>query len=96
MSASAFDNEPKTTNEQIREKIVNLLGKKFKVEIKKEKQVEISFVFNTENEIVILSVDKNDAQLTNIVKQKLNYKTLDVKGIKKGEIYTLPLKLKKA
>lgn len=94
-SVAAFDGEPKTTNEKIREKMVNLIGNKIQMEITEDQLVEISFMFNKNNEVVILSINDDNSKLDKLVKNKLNYKTIDVKGIKKGEIYRLPLKLKK-
>lgn len=94
-SAFAVDTEPKTTNEKIREKIVNLIGDKISVEITKDTSVEISFMFNNKSEVVIISVDSTEDSVDTFIKSKLNYKNLNVKGVQKGEIYRVPLTLKK-
>ena len=50
-------------------------------------------MINNENEIVILSVNSKVIELRNFVKSKLNYKKVKVRGMLKGEIYKMPLKL---
>ena len=95
-SAFAVETEPKTTNQEIREKIVALLGSKVDMELTKDTSVEISFMVNNNNEMVVVSVDSSENTIDSFVKNKLNYKNLSVKGVKKGEIYRVPLTLKKA
>ena len=53
-------------------------------------------MLNAKNEIVIVSVDAENTVIDSYIKNKLNYKVVQVKGIKKGEIYRVPLKIKQA
>jgi len=95
-STFSSETEPKTTNQKIREKIVNLLGDKIQLELKKDKEIEISFLINNKNEVVVMSVESSETSIESFVKDKLNYKKLEIKGMKKGEIYRVPLKVKKS
>ncbi len=97
-SISANETTPKDNNRVLRAKIVNLLGDEIPVVLKKEKNLEvnISFMLNAKNEIVIVSVDAENTVIDSYIKNKLNYKVVQVKGIKKGEIYRVPLKIKQA
>ena len=51
-------------------------------------------MINNKNELVVVSVDSNVSEFQSIVKNKLNYKKLNFKGAKKGEIYKVPVKIK--
>ncbi|WKD86575.1 hypothetical protein KCTC32516_01951 [Polaribacter huanghezhanensis] len=48
---------------------------------------------NNKNELVVIDVDTKDKDLESFVTQKLNYKTVTVKGIAKGIVYRIPLKM---
>jgi hypothetical protein len=50
-------------------------------------------MINSQNEIVIISVESDIDELKTIIKGKLNYKKVEVKGTKKGEIYKIPLRI---
>ena len=97
-SISANETTPKNKNQILRAKIVNLLGDQIPVVLKGQKnlEVQISFMLNAKNEIVVLSVDANNTIIDAYVKNKLNYKVVTIKGIKKGEIYRVPLTVKQA
>ena len=95
-STTATEKEPSKINKELRTEIASLLGDKIPIEIKKESSAEISFIVNKNNELVIISVDSKISEMNSFVKNKLNYKKLNVKGIKKGEIYRMPIKIKKS
>jgi hypothetical protein len=78
---------------KLRIEIVSILGNKISVELKKPNKAEISFMINRQNEIVIISVESDIDELKTIIKGKLNYKKVEVKGTKKGEIYKIPLRI---
>jgi hypothetical protein len=44
--------------------------------------------------MVILSVDSSNNEVSYYLKNKLNYKKIVVKGVKKREAYTISLKIK--
>jgi hypothetical protein len=91
-SANATETNSSKTKE-LRAEIVSILGNTISLEIKKTSTAEISFMINNKNEIVIISVNSKINKLNSIIKRKLNYKKVDVKGTKKGEIYKMPLKI---
>ncbi|QOD61298.1 hypothetical protein H9I45_02290 [Polaribacter haliotis] len=94
-SASANDIDPKTNKETkaLRTEIVAFIGNKISIEVEKITTAEVSFVINNKNEVVVLSVSSKNSELNSFLKKKLNYKKVVAKGIKKGEIYIMPLKV---
>lgn len=92
-STTASEKNPSEINKEIRTEIVSMLGNEISLELKESSTAEISFMINNENEIVIISVDSKIDDLKSIIKHKLNYKKVLVKGVKKGEIYKMPLKI---
>lgn len=89
-----IEKDTKSTPQIIRTKIVSILGNTLDLDLKDSSVAEISFMVNNKNEIVVISVDSKEKDFQTIVKKKLNYKKIDVKGAKKGEIYTVPVKLR--
>lgn len=94
-STFATENKLSKANKELRAEIVSILGDEVVMEIKKTTKAEISFIVNKQNEIVIVSVDCNSNEFNSFVKSKLNYKKINVTGIKKGEIYIVPVKINK-
>jgi hypothetical protein len=94
--ASAANLNPNKTDETktLRTEISSFIGKNIPIELDKATIVKISFIVNNENEIVVLSVDSNLSELDYLLKRKLNYKKITVKGVKKGVIYRMPIKIK--
>jgi len=75
----------------IRNQIVKLLATpNFAVEA--ETQIAISFTFNSEGEIVVLSVNSRDKHILNYVRKNINGKVIDMPG-EKDKLYTMPLKI---
>ena len=99
VAASDNDNDKdkkSKVNTTLRSEIVSLLGDRIPVEIKKESSAKVSFIVNRNNELVVISVDSKIYELKSFLKNKLNYKKLNVKGVKKGEIYRMPIKIKQS
>ena len=95
-SVSANETTPEKSKEVLRTKIVSLIGKTVPVEITdKSMSAEVSFVLSDNNELVVLSVKSEHKAVDKFVKSKLNYKKVNVAGIKKGEVYRMPLKINK-
>ena len=92
-SVNATEVTPSKTKE-LRTEIVSILGSKIPLELKESSTAEISFIINNQNEIVIISVGSDVNVLNDYIKTKLNYKKIKIKGIVKGEIYRMPLKIK--
>jgi hypothetical protein len=83
-------------NKQLRTEIISLLGDKITLQIINESLAEVAFIVNNKNEIVIISVNSKIDNLNSFVKNKLNYKKRITKGVKKGEFYRMPLKIKQS
>ena len=95
-SVTANETTPEKSKEVLRTKIVTLIGKTVPVEITdKSTSAEVSFVLSDNNELVVLSVKSEHTAVDKFVKSKLNYKKVVVAGIKKGEVYKMPLKINK-
>ncbi len=86
----------KNINNELRTEIISLFGDKIPLKVKQESIAEVAFMVNKNNELVVVSVETKVAGLNSYVKNKLNYKKLSVKGIAKGEIYKMPIKIKKS
>ena len=91
---NASEKKPLTSKVQLRTEIASILGKKIPVEIKKDLKTTLSFMINNKNEVVVISVDSKNTSLNTFVKNKLNYKKVSVKGLKKGNIYKMPINIK--
>ena len=98
LTATATETEPKSSNNELRSQIVSLLGSEAPTSITDGKDVKasVSLMLNNKNQIVVLSIDSKSGSVETFVKSKLNYQTIDVKGLKKGEIYRVPLTIKQS
>jgi hypothetical protein len=92
-STTASENKPSKITQKLRTEIVSMLGNEVLLELKTPATAKISFMINNENEIVIISIDSKIEELKSIIKSKLNYKKVTVKGIEKEEIYIIPLRV---
>ena len=73
----------------IRNQIVELLDAPNFV-IEGEMHVAISFTFNSEGEIVVLSVDSRNKDVLNYVRKNINGKVIDMPG-ERDKVYSMPL-----
>ncbi|MGB3144973.1 MAG: hypothetical protein WBB24_12770 [Maribacter sp.] len=55
---------------------------------------QVRFTLNSDGEIVVLSVDTKEGQLESFVKNKLNYKKVEMEKVEEGKIYTIPVTIK--
>ena len=53
----------------------------------------VKFTLNEHKEIVVLSVDTEDANLETFVKSRLNYEKADLEDCKEGRMYTVPVRI---
>ena len=94
--ASANTNTEPTSKEAktiLRAEIVDLLGN-HKYDLKnKTLEAQVSVMLNNQNELVVVGVKTTDETISSYVKIKLNYKKVGIKGIKKGTVYRIPLKM---
>jgi hypothetical protein len=94
-SSNAIEKDPSKVTSELRSEIINILGNKILLELNTSSTAEVSFMINNKNELVIISVDSNLNEFNSFVKNKLNYKKITTKGIQKGEIYKMPIKINK-
>lgn len=78
--------------EGMRNQIVKLLNTPdFTVE--NDIDVNITFTFSSEGEIVVLSVDSKDEDILKYIRKNLNYKKIENPG-KRDKHYSMPIKVK--
>ena len=83
----------KTAKTVLRAEIVSLLGN-HKYDLYNETlEAQVSVMLNNQNQLVVVAVNSKNEVISSYVKTKLNYKRVDVKGIKKGTVYRVPLKM---
>ena len=79
----------KVKKEQASLEIAQLLkGPLFELEV--DTAASVILVVNSENELVVLSVDTEDAQVERFIKNRLNYKKLK-NSLERGKEYRLPV-----
>ena len=55
---------------------------------------KVLFTVNSEEEIVVISVETDDSDLESFIKSKLNYKKVELNQVVEGKMYRLPLRIK--
>jgi hypothetical protein len=94
-SVAATEKEPTNTNKSLRTELVSLLGDKIPLDIDRSYSAEISFIVNNNNEVIVISIDSKVSSFVKYAKTRLNYKKINTKNIKKGEVYRMPIKIQK-
>lgn len=94
-SLTAFANtNPISNPSEIRDQIKNMVSTiDVSDMISDEERVEVQFIVNNNNEIIVLNV--NDETFDGRIKQRLNYKKVDSEDVVKNKIYSLPIVFKK-
>ncbi|WGH76238.1 hypothetical protein P8625_03470 [Tenacibaculum tangerinum] len=96
-SANATDFLPTSnTKKALSNEMATLIGRNIPVKVLQEFATEISFMVNHKNEIVIVDVASKNKELSTFIKNTLNYKKISTKNVKNGEVYRLPLRVKKS
>lgn len=80
---------PDVAKKEIRSQIAELLSAP-QFEVKEKIQVELTFTFSSEGEIVVLNVDSKNRDVLNYIRKCINYKKIDNPGVR-DKIYTIPL-----
>lgn len=92
---TAFANPIKPTD-QLREEIVDIIGFSFLDDYEEnEYSADVLFTVNSEQELIVLSVNSESDEAEDYLRDKLNYKKVDHLPSKYGEIYLLPVKMVK-
>ncbi|MGI9532050.1 hypothetical protein [Lutimonas sp.] len=96
LNVSAANLNPIKPTDELRVEMVNLIGSNFMEEmLDEEYAADVLFTVNSKRELIVLSVDSDNSQLETYLKRKLNYKKVNHKPGKQGEIYLLPVKMVK-
>jgi len=96
INVSAANLNPIKPTDELRIEIVDLIGSNYMNEMNADELgAEVLFTVNNNKEIIILSVDSDDDLLESYLKRKLNYKKVNHRPSKHGEIYLLPVKMVK-
>ena len=97
--ANDNDNEldvTKKVTKELRTELVQILGSKIPLQLNATTKAEVSFMITEKNEVLVVSVDSKNKAFDSYVKNKLNYKKIKVAGVKKGEVYRVPVKINAA
>ena len=91
--ATANLNPVKPTDE-LRFEIVDLIGTNYISEMAVDQyNADVLFTVTANKELIVLSVDSDNDQLESYLKARLNYKKVNHRPSKHGEIYLLPVKM---
>ncbi|PQJ21697.1 hypothetical protein [Tenacibaculum sp. SG-28] len=91
LSVTAFGTNENPEKREMRSTIVKLLGKT-NFTIEEELSTTVVFVINKKSEIVIVDIQCSNTEICSFIKQKLNYKKVNVKQLKEIEVYKVPLR----
>ena len=93
-NVSAANLNPIKPTDELRVEIVDLIGNNYSEKMYADQhEAEVLFTVNSEQELIILSVETDNDQMESYLKGKLNYKKVNHKPTKHGEIYLLPVKM---
>lgn len=96
LNLSAANLNPVKPTDDLRFELVDLIGSNFMDDmLQDEYAADVLFTVNANRELIVLSVDSENAELETYLKRKLNYKKVNHKPSKHGEIYLLPVKMVK-
>lgn len=96
INMTAANLKPINPTQELRTEIVDLIGSNYMDQIiADELEADVLFTVNSKKELIVLSVDTDNDQLESYLKSRLNYKKVDFRPGKNGEIYLLPVKMVK-
>jgi len=96
LNASAKE-KPVKPSENLRTDIVQLLGTESPFTFNENHHsVDVIFTVTSKNEIIVLSADTSNQEMVNFIKNKLNYRKVNLKEHKVGELFLLPITFKKS
>jgi hypothetical protein len=87
-----INTNPDTSKDEIRKQIIELVEQTTNV-FENEISVKITFTFDTEGEIIVLSVDSKEKDVLSFIRENLNNKKLKNPGKVQKE-YTLRISIK--
>ncbi|SEB41699.1 hypothetical protein SAMN04489761_0583 [Tenacibaculum sp. MAR_2009_124] len=94
VSAAANTNPTSPKNKKnIRTQIITLLGKEIPSDKLEASEAHVNFIINANDEIVVIEVTSKSNKLSEMIKNKLNYKKINVSKSQRGSFYEVPVKL---
>jgi len=94
INVSAANLNPVKPTDELRFEIVDLIGSNYMTEMEADQyNADVLFTVTADKELIVLSVDSNSDELESYLKAKLNYKKVNHRPSKHGEIYLLPVKM---
>ncbi len=96
-SAQATDKEPNKTYEkpdlELRTKVVKMIRYANLTGVPREhRDATIDFIVTNDDQILVLNIDTFNPYLKGFIKERLNYKPIQVNGVKKLTTYSLDVK----
>ena len=86
----AQDESTLTPSQQLRSKVMKMIRHANLTDVPRhQRDISIEFIITKDDQIVLTSVDGYNEYLTRFVKERLNYKPIDVKGVQKMITYSL-------
>ena len=92
-NADSDPKNPQTVHTALRTEIAELLGNHDNTFEGQDLHAEVSIIINNNNELVIVDVKTNNLKVDYFIKDKLNYKKVAIRGIAKGALFKIPLKM---
>ena len=86
-------NAPKTEDPSSLTKEISELLKNARFEVEQDVEAIVTITFNKYDEIVVLSVETENAQFKNFIQDKLNYSKVSAVLVNESEHYIVPVKL---
>ena len=94
IQVSASNGAPLKPDAKLRSELVDLIGTTYPSQLnEREVTAEVIFTVNNQGEVIILSIHSSNPLADNFIKRKINYKKIDYRVKKVGDIYLLPLKM---
>ena len=94
INVSAANLNPVKPTDELRFEIVDLIGTNLNADMEaNEYDADVLFTVTSNKELIVLSVDSDNDQLESYLKSRLNYKKVNHRPSKHGEIYLLPVKM---
>jgi len=93
MSAFATKGKKATKETNLSGQIYEMLkDNQFNIE-NKEMTAEVRFIVTEKGELVVLSVETKDEILEGFVKNRLNYKKVQLRNVAPGRVYEVPVRI---
>lgn len=97
-TGSMFANDSKkgvepTKDQNLSEQIGKFLNTNNLTENELGHSAQVLFMLNSDKEIVVLSVDTDEERLEGFIKNRLNYKEVDIASYEEGKKYTVSVRI---